>query len=194
MKFMINLYLVYSHFYSLPNLADIAGKFDMTQTYDDILPPRDQNCILLTVEQLIYPLNGTDILPTVQYNTSFKAVLDTGNSMLYPLMTVSVLEELKSIEVISSKQKLLDTHSTGTGISGALFTTKTLNLETQLTFLTEVGTKIHLRNFYVVDKMPEDINIGKYAMSQLGIRWDSKQDYVYLGKDKIPLRSNKYNV
>ena len=111
--------------------------------------------------------------------------------MRYPSMSIFVFEELKSINVLKSDQKLLDSHISGEAVNGAYFTVRTLDLEDPVTFLTEVGNKIRLRKFYVIDKMPDDINIGKYAMSELGIRWDLKQDFVYLGKNRVPLRYNK---
>ena len=178
------LYLV------LPFYADLSGEFDLTQEYGDILPPRDENSIFLTVEQPVYSLDGDSSLATVQYNKTFKAILDTGNSMSYPSMSLNVYKELKAIDAIKSSQKITDTHTLGRAVNGANFTTWSLDLEIPLRFLTEVGTKIEFQKFYILHNMPDDINIGKYAMSKLEIFWDLRKDFVYVGKHKVPLRSD----
>ena len=116
-------------------------------------------------------------------------MLDTGNSMRYPLMGKSVYNELKAINVIKNDVELSKSGVPIKAINNKLYTAKKLQLKTPLTFLTTVGSEIRLQNFYVQDEMISHINIGKYSLSELGVKWDLRNNFVYIHDEKIPLIS-----
>ena len=62
-----------------------------------------------------------------------------------------------------------------------------IKLSAPFTFLTSVGSEIKLKNFYVQDDMFHPMNICKFAMSELGVKWDLKDEFVYIKNEKIPL-------
>ena len=76
-----------------------------------------------------------------------------------------------------------------TAINNKSFNVKALKLQSPLTFLTSTGSEIKLQNLYVQDDMFSDINICKFAMSELGVRWDLNDEFVYINNEKIPLKS-----
>ena len=116
-------------------------------------------------------------------------MLDTGNSMRYPIMTKRVYNELKSINVIPNNESLAESSVSIKAINNVIYKPKTLILKNPLTFLTEVGSKVTLDRFYVQNSSPSDINIGKYKLSELGTKWDLQRNFVYFDDDKIPLKS-----
>ena len=74
-------------------------------------------------------------------------------------------------------------------INNKSFFVKTLKLQSPLTFLTSTGSEIKFQNFYIQDDMFSDINICKFAMSELGVRWDLNDEFVYINNERIPLMS-----
>ena len=161
----------------------------MSAKYGNLLPPKEYNAIVLTIEQPLFELHENNFTPVVQYNHSYVAKLDTGNSLAYPTMRIALYNELKTLNVIKKDQKLVDFKQKVIAINTDEYMVKTLILEDPLVFMTEIGTKIKIRKFFVQDHMSEDINIGKYFMSELGIRWDLKNNFVNIGSDRVPLRS-----
>ena len=160
----------------------------MTIDYSNVLPSRHNNAITLKIWNPMYMSNKSSISKEEQYKT-YITMLDTGNSMRYPIMTKRVYNELKSINVIPNNESLAESSVSIKAINNVIYKPKTLILKNPLTFLTEVGSKVTLDRFYVQNSSPSDINIGKYKLSELGTKWDLQRNFVYFDDDKIPLKS-----
>ena len=152
------------------------------------VPQRENNVILLKVISRERKENTTSSLATQkdQYKI-FRTMLDTGNSMRYPLITSRVYEELKNIKVLSEDQTFENSNTSVQALDNHIYTIEELILQSPIIFLTDSGSEIAFDRFYVQPAMLSDINIGKYSLSRLGIKWDLQKNYVYFGKSKIKL-------
>ena len=121
--------------------------------------------------------------------STFSACLDTGNNMAHPAMSSVTYRKLNIQGVINSKQRLQSTNSVASSVNKmAVIIKGMLNFDTPLHFYTEMQRVLSLKTFYIIDNMSNDINIGKYTMSGLNIKWFLKDDCILIGNDKIPLR------
>ena len=118
---------------------------------------------------------------------NYRTVLDTGNSGRYPTITKKVFNEWKDLNVIKNDTELSKTAFPMLAINNKQFYIRELKLKAPLTFLTSVGSEIKFKNFYVQDDMFHPMNICKFAMSELGVKWDLKDEFVYIKNEKIPL-------
>ena len=151
------------------------------------MPQRENNVIFLKVRSHKQKENTTSLAtPQDQYKI-FKAMLDTGNSMRYPLITKTVYDELKTIQVLSEDQSFENSNTSVQALDNHIYTIEELILQSPIIFLTDSGSEIAFDRFYVQPVMLSDINIGKYSLSRLGIKWDLQKNYVYFGKSKIKL-------
>ena len=145
------------------------------------LPARKNNAIELKIWNPSFPsLKGAQYL-------NYRAVLDTGNSGRYPTITKRIFKEFQTLNIIKNKTSLSKNHPM-IAINNKSFFVKTLKLPSPLTFLTSTGSEIKFQNFYIQDDMFSDINICKFAMSELGVRWDLNDEFVYINNEKIPLK------
>ena len=151
------------------------------------VPQRENNVILLKVRSHEREENTTSLATQKGQYKIFRTMLDTGNSMRYPLITSRVYEELKNIIVLSEVQTFENSNTSVQALDNHIYTIEELILQSPIIFLTDSGSEIAFDRFYVQPAMLSDINIGKYSLSRLEIKWDLQKNYVYFGKSKIKL-------
>ena len=151
------------------------------------VPQRENNVIILKVISRERKENTTSSEPQKDQYKIFRTMLDTGNSMRYPLITSTVYKDLKNIKVLSEDQTFENSNTSVQALDNHIYTIEELILPSAIIFLTDSGSEMAFDRFYVQPAMLSDINIGKYSLSRLGIKWDLQKNYVYFGKSKIKL-------
>ena len=136
------------------------------------------------VHIMIYPKRYQHELPLASY--PYIVLLDTGNTVPFPLMAKRVFLELKTLGMIHD-ETLTASKTEAKMVNNAKLPLQDLILKTRLLFETGSGAVITLNKFQVVEGMVDDFNFGGHHLVQLGIKWRLGNDHVLIQGKKVPL-------
>ena len=107
--------------------------------------------------------------------------LDSGNQLLYPVMSGNFYDKLKSLEIIPSNMNIAPSTYTVESANGLPLMVRGMS-KYPLKFSNSQDLKFVFNRFLIMDGLTTDINLGKGALDKLKVKWEfSKPRITMLG-------------
>ena len=116
--------------------------------------------------------------------------IDSGNNLKYPVMSATLFEDFKQIGILPRTISLDRTSIKAAAANGRSISIKGV-LNYEIKFKTEAGTDFIFNKFYVINKLANDLNLGKLQLDQLDVKWDFKKQTVCLLNKTVVLHSQR---
>ena len=119
-----------------------------------------------------------------------KIALDSGNELVYPVISTNVVDELKIMGVIPKTIRLKHSKAQVFSAAGEDMAMRGI-LAYRIPIQTKNEQQLPFKKYYVVDNLVNDINLGKSPFTQLNCKWTFKEDEVSILEEKMKLSPSR---
>ena len=121
---------------------------------------------------------------------NMKIALDSGNELVYPVISTNVVDELKIMGVIPKTIKLKHSKAQVFSAAGEDMAMRGI-LAYRIPIQTKNEQQLPFKKYYVVDNLVNDINLGKSPLTQLNCKWTFKEDEVSVLEERMKLSPSR---